>query len=162
MRKMLLLLAMGAGLASPGFMIADSGCYDGATTPTYTCSSKVPKCSLKITVTEPGPEVGPCEDGDFYVETSSIYCCGLYIGNWTYGGGCTGASELRSPQVRERLAEISQTTDILMADSAHRYVTLERQPDGAVDASLRPYPPRAASRYSNAISSQELEDRILR
>lgn len=135
----ILLLAIGLSLAQ------DEGCYDGAQTFQYNCSSKVPPCSTSIMVTEPGPPVQEGEDGDFYVVTSNPYCCGIRLQDWTYGGGCQGA-ELRFPSAREKLAEISKTTDILVADCNHHYFAIETQWSIAVQSSI----------------SLEAKDRILR
>lgn len=133
----ILFLAIGVGLATISFAQSgtDYGCYDGANTYTYTCSTVNPPCSTKITVTEPGAPVDSGEDGDFYVETSQPLCCVVHLQNWTYGGGCQGP-EVRTPEAQERLAEVSATTDILVANCKHHYVAIERQLQAVVGTSI--------------------------
>ena len=143
MKKRLLFLAMMSfGLASPSF--AQSVCAANAANVSYTCSLVTPRCYNMINTVQPSPPQIPFTPGTFYVR-HDVPCCGISVPEWIYSGACEN-SELRSPEVQQRLAELYTTTDILIVNCEHHYMAIERQLQAPVDTSV----------------SFEAEDRILR
>ena len=86
-----------------------------------------------------------------YVQCQALECCGQLFSDCYGGGGCDDVM-LKKPGVKEEIAQLAATSDVLVADCSGRYVSYEPG-----------YPPE--DRHSPIWSKRSLaliEERVLR
>lgn len=97
-------------------------CTTGLTTQNFDCAGP-DGCSAGVTVAYP---VGADQYGAA-IEPNVQECCGQLFSSFMMGGGCEPEG-LKRPGVKERLSELSRTSEVLVADCKGRYALYKPAP----------------------------------
>jgi len=95
--------------------VCSGQCTNGFQTQTFNCVYS-DQCEDYVTVSIP--------DGGQYgvtVECGSVDCCGQQFTTCYSNGGNCEPKKLRPREVKERLSELSRTSEVLVADCSGRY-----------------------------------------